>query len=123
MPKGLERDVARAGAALDGGGVETIKRELVADFFKQAQLCLGQRSVCGGDIAGERIGCLIECFGEIVADKPEEGIKAVFLSEKIKHHLCGAVHAVDVIGGKDWQHIDRVFDFDELGCANIFIGG
>ena len=69
-----------ARAAFDGGRVQAVDVQLVADFLEQAQLCLFQRAVGGGDVAGQRVGCLEQAFGQRLAHEAKERVAPVFLT-------------------------------------------
>jgi hypothetical protein len=53
---GLQRLEARAGAALDTSGDQTVDIEAMAHQFENPQLFLCRFAIDGRDIAGERIG-------------------------------------------------------------------
>ena len=55
-----ECGVAGARGALDGGGVQAVQIEPVADHLQHAQLLLRQLAVGHGHVARERIGGLVE---------------------------------------------------------------
>jgi len=61
-------------APLDGGGVEAVDLQLLADLFQHAELDLGVAAIRRDHVAGERIGGLVEALGEGLADQAEEGV-------------------------------------------------
>ena len=111
------------GAALDGGRVQAVDVELVADFLEQAQLAFGQRAVGSGHVAGQRVGGLEELLGQVVAHQPEERIQPVLLTEEIEHHLRDAAHTVEVIVAEDGQVVHRDLDLDQFGGADFLVRG
>lgn len=52
----LQRHMPCPRPAFDGGGVEAVYLQLVADFFEQPEFRLADCAVGGGDVAGERVG-------------------------------------------------------------------
>ena len=110
-------------AAFDGGGVEAVEVELVADFLEQAQFGFLQLAVGGADVAGQRVGGLEEPLGQVVADQPEKRVQPVLLLEEVEDDLRGGVHPVDVIIGEDRQHVDGGLDLDQFGGADVLVRG
>src|SRR6056297_471819 len=118
-----DREVARARAALDGGCVQAVDVELVADFLEQAQFAVVERAVGGGHIAGEGIGRLVEGLGEVVADETEKRVEPVLDREEIEHRLRHHAQPVEIIAGEDGQVVDRALDLDKFGGAHVLVGG
>jgi hypothetical protein len=110
-------------APFDGGGVEAVDVQLVADLFQHAKFDLAMPSVRRDDVAGQRIGGLVEAFGQSLADQAEEGVKAVLLFEEIKHDAADALDAVGVVGGEDRHVVDHAGDRHQLGGAHVLVGG
>ena len=76
-----------AGSTFDGGGVQAVDIQLVADFFQQAQFGFLQGAIGGGHVAGQRIGGFKQSFGQVITDKSEQRIQTVLDAEQIKHGL------------------------------------
>lgn len=110
-------------APLDGGGVEAVDVEFLADFLEHAELDLAVPSVGGDHVAGERIGGLVEVLGQGLADQAEEGVEAVFLFEEIEDGAADAADAVGVVGGEDRHVVDHALDRHQLGCAHVLVRG
>ena len=98
--------VPRAGTAFDRRRVQAVDVQLVADLFQQAQFRLGQLAVCGGHVAGQGIGRLMQPLGQVGADQAEQRIQPVLLLEQFEDQFGHALHAVDVVFGKDRQVVD-----------------
>ena len=66
--------------------------QLVAHLFQHPQFHLAQLAVGRDHVAGQRIGGLVQAFGQGVADQAEQGVEAVFLFDQVEDGLgrrCG----------------------------------
>ena len=113
----------RPRAALNRGGVEPVDVELIADLFEQAQFGFVECAIGGGHVAGQRIGRFMQAFGQRFADQAKEGIQPVFLFKQVKDRLADRRDAVVVVAREHWQQVQRGFDFDQFGGANVFVRG
>ena len=68
------------GPTFDGGGMQAVDVQFIADFFQQAQFWFGQGAVSRRHVAGQRIGGFIQPFGKVITQQAEQGVKPVFLS-------------------------------------------
>lgn len=110
-------------APFDGGGVEAVDLQLLADLFQHAELDLGVAAVCGDHVAGEGIGGLVEALGQGLADQAEEGVEPVFLFEEVEDDAAHAADAVGVVGGEGGHVVDHAGDRHQLGRAHVLVRG
>ena len=80
--------VAGGAAAFDGGGVQAVDVEGVAQLEEELQFGLEGVAVGGGDIAAERVGGFVESGRQAFAHQAEERVEAVLLGEEIEHGLA-----------------------------------
>ena len=107
----------------DGGGVEAVDGEFLADFLKHAQLNFLERAIRRSDVTGEGIGGFIQAFGQGIADQAEQGVEAIFFFKQVKNGLGDNADAVGVIGREDRHVIDHALNGNEFGGAHLLIGG
>ena len=81
-------------APFDGGGVQAVDAQLLADLLEHAQFDLVVLAIRRHHIAGQRIGGLVQTLGQGGADQAEQGVKAVLLFEQIKDDLADAADTV-----------------------------
>ena len=110
-------------APFDGGGVQAVDRQFFADFLQHAEINFAQAAVGGGGVTGKRIGGFIQPFGQRIADQAEQGIKAVFHLEQIKHGLRDLADTVGIVIGKHRHVIDHALNGNHFGCAQLFVRG
>lgn len=115
--------MANPGTPFDGGAVQTVDGQFLTHLFQHAQLHIRQLTIGSHHIAGKGIGGFVQPFGQGITDQAEEGVKAVFHLEQIKHGLADRADAVGIIARKDRHMIDHALDCDQFRGAHLFIGG
>ena len=70
-------------AALDGGGDQAVDPEVMAQHLEHLQLGIGRTAVGGGDLAGERIGCLAQRGRERAVDLPQCYVEAILAIQQL----------------------------------------
>ena len=113
--------MAGAGAALDGGAVQAVYVQLVADLGHEFQLALMQAAISGGNITGHGIGGFIEHFRQRRPNDAKQRVQPVLNLEKVKHHLRHLLGARGVIFSKNRHMVNDAGDAEQLGIGDILV--
>jgi len=73
---------AYAGAALDGGDGQFVQRPAVAQHLEKFKLFLLHMQIGGGHFDGQRIGRIVEAFGQRVMREIEDFFQAILVSQE-----------------------------------------
>ena len=119
----LDAAVARAGAALDGGGDEGVEGEFAHDEFQHAEDGLAGLAVGGDDVAGEGVGGFAEAWGECVADHGSGVGEAVVLFEESDGGFGGDVEAFAAEVLEGWEGLDDPGHDADFAVGDGAVGG
>jgi hypothetical protein len=120
---GSVQSVARAGRALDRRRGQPVDLQPGAQHLEQIELLLGETAIGDRDIAGQRIGGLVQAPRQGLGDDLQRLLQPVLLAQEI-----GAVSAdigqpvmIEIL--EDRQIADEAADRAELAVGHVALGG
>jgi hypothetical protein len=120
---GLERDVAGPRAALDGDGGQALDAEMVADQLEQPRFLLADLAVGSGNVAGERVGGLVQLGRQRPLDRVEDAVEPVGLAEQLDAGPRVVGELLEIIAVEHRQVAHDVADGAGLGVRHVLVGG